>query len=108
MADSVTPTFVEQIPSVPQGTSAIASATAPVIFADEFPVYGYYNGIIHISAEVLRFMPSHAANKVLQDRMVVAHLRMNKQALEGLKRAIEGIEAMIADPERNKLYPDQK
>jgi hypothetical protein len=99
MADQTTkPT--EIIPSVEGQTSGIGSATAPVIFVDEFSAFGQYNGIVHITCEALRFFKTGTG--VTHDRVVVAHLRMNLQAFEGLKAAIAGIDGMIADPGKNR------
>ncbi len=75
----------EQIPSVPNGLSGIASANAPIIFFDEAPNAGFYNGIAHITLEAHRFLNNGAP---MNDRMIVAHLRMNLQALAALKNAI--------------------
>jgi hypothetical protein len=93
MADNQTKTPTEQIPSVRDGISAIASAGAPIIFVDEFPNSGYYNGICHITCEALRFL--HVDKVAVTDRVLVAHLRMNYQALQALKAAIANVEAMI-------------
>ncbi len=96
-ADPVVPT--EQIPSVKGALSGIASAGAPFIFIDEFPNSGYYNGIAHITCEAIRFTTIN--NSVVTDRITVAHLRMNAQALKALKMAIENIDKMvIRDAER--------
>ena len=94
MADSPTQTPTERIPSVQGGVSAIASAPAPIIFIDEFPNSGYYNGICHITCEALRFL--HVDQVPVSDRVLVAHLRMNLQALQALKSAIANVESMVA------------
>jgi hypothetical protein len=89
------PVTVEQIPSVSGGMSAIANAVAPVIFCDAVPTFGYYNGIAHMTLSTMRFLP--VDGKVAQDNMIVAHLRMNMVALQGLKAAIAAIE-LLAQP----------
>ena len=106
MADA-TKIVTEQIPGVAGSTSGIASANAPVIFIDEVPVFGVYNGVVHMTCEALRFNRVDGASAPVLDRMVVAHLRMNKEAMDAMKRAIEAVEKMIADPSKNKLPPVQ-
>jgi hypothetical protein len=103
MDEKPKPTNTEQIPSVQGGVSALASAAAPIIFIDEFPNSGYYNGICHITCEALRFM--HLDNVPVSDRVIVAHLRMNLQGLEALKSAIANIERMVDRPEVQKPPP---
>jgi hypothetical protein len=95
MATQPIPT--EKIPSVAGGVSAIASAAAPIIFVDEFPNSGYYNGICHITCEALRFL--YVDQVPVSDRVLVAHLRMNYQALQALKVAIANVESMVARAE---------
>lgn len=101
--DIANKTVTEQIPSVRGATSGIASANAPIIFIDEVPVFGVYNDVVHMTCETLRFNRVESTSAPVIDRIVVAHLRMNKEAMRGLKRAIEAVEAMIADPNKNKL-----
>jgi hypothetical protein len=72
------PAITEQIPSVQNGLSAIATANAPFIYFDEVPNFGTYNGIAHITLEAMRFMQINGA--AVSDRAVVAHLRMNLRA----------------------------
>jgi hypothetical protein len=71
----------------------MATANAPVVFFDEVPNHGYYNGICHITLEVLRFMAVDGV--AVSDRAVAAHLRMNVNALAALKNAIAGIDRQI-------------
>ena len=103
MADAATKIVTEQIPSVDGATSGIASANAPIIFLDEVPVFGIYNGVVHMTCETLRFNRVESTATPVIDRVVVAHLRMNKEAMAALKRAIEAVEAMIADPAKDKV-----
>jgi hypothetical protein len=97
MADEPKVTFVEQIPSVVNGNSAIASANAPIVFIDECPTSGYYNGIAHITCEAIRWHPNRTTGKVDIDRMTVAHLRMNLAGLVALKDAIARAELIMAE-----------
>jgi len=95
------PVQIEAIPSVAGGVAAIASAQAPFIYFDGAPNFGFLNSVCNISLEALRYTP--VGDKVLTDRVVVAHLRMNLEALEHLKRAIAGIEQMIKPPEAKAI-----
>jgi hypothetical protein len=96
MAQEPTATVTENIPSLQGRVSGVASAQAPFVFIDEFPNSGYYNGIVHITCEALRFMAIDGVPT--NDRVIVAHLRMNLPALEALKGAIANVEKMIARP----------
>jgi hypothetical protein len=78
--------ITEQFPSVQGGLSALATAHAPLIFFDEVSNHGYYNGIVHITLEAIRFMGIEGAP--VSDRVVVAFLRMNLPALATLKQAV--------------------
>jgi hypothetical protein len=87
------PVYVEQIPSVEGGISAIGSLGAPIILFDGVATMGHYNGIAHCCLTALRFL--HHPDGVKNDSVIVAHLRMNMQALKALKDAIEKIELMV-------------
>jgi len=91
---AIEPTRTEIIPSVRGNVSGIASANAPIIFIDEYPNSGYYNGIAHITCETIRFMVVDGVTTT--DRVIVAHLRMNLSALAALKQAIANVELMIS------------
>jgi hypothetical protein len=92
------PQRVEQVPSVENGVSAIASANAPFIFFDNVAVYGDYNGIVHMTLQAGRFVVGDGAFR--SDQVMVAHLRMNMVAFKSLKEAVEKIERMI------RLFPE--
>jgi len=83
-------TATEQIPSVQGDISAIASANAPLIFFDDVPNSGYYNGIYHFTLQALRFLPIKGT--ATNDLVIVAHLRMNAAGLASLKSAITNAE----------------
>lgn len=95
------PVQVEAIPSVAGAISAIASAQAPFLYFDGAPNFGFLNGICNISLEALRYSP--VGEKIFTDRVIVAHLRMNLEALRSLKGAIEGIEKLIKPPEAKEI-----
>lgn len=76
-------------------STSIADNGAPVIFCDAAPISGFYNGIFHFSFEVVRH--GLADGKVVRDRVMVAHLRMNGPALQSLKEAIANAE-LLAQP----------
>ena len=91
--DPKAPVFTEVLPSIEGGISAIASATAPMIFFDNAPTMGNYNGVMHLSLSAMRFMPGEG--RAVADSVMVAHLRTNLEGLQSLKIAIEKIELML-------------
>ncbi len=92
--DERKPLFVEQIPSVAGGISAIASANAPFIYFDGVPNYGFNGQVANLTLEIVRFVSVPGMTTPQVDRVSVAHLRMTLDAMRSLKNAIEGIEAM--------------
>lgn len=74
--------------------TTISDHGAPIIFVDDVPVCGHYNGIFHISLAAGRHGKVDGKVAVVE---MVAHLRMNRQALELLKLAIANAE-LIAQP----------
>ena len=86
---------VEVIPSVAGEISAIASAHAPFLYIDNASAFGYFNGIVRITLEAGRNMPT-PGQALSVDRVIVAHLRMNIPAALALKAAIEGALLMAA------------
>ena len=80
---------VEVIPSVAGEVSAIASAHAPFLYFDNAPVFGCFDGVVRITLEAVRTMPT-PGQTVSTDRVIVAHLRMSIPAALALKAAIEG------------------
>ena len=93
MADAIPNPVTELIPSVKGGLSGIASANAPFIYIDEFSNHGQYNGTVHITCEALRFI--NVNDTATNDRVVVAHLRMNLHALAALKDVVAKLEASL-------------
>lgn len=103
MADEPKPARpAETIPSLEGGMSAIASGNAPVIFFDNVPNFGTYNGIIHLTLSTMRFMPG-PDGKSSQDHMIVAHLRMNHMAFTAMKDSLLKIEGMLSLPPPNEI-----
>jgi hypothetical protein len=86
---------VENIPSVEEGISAIASAHAPFLYFDVAPNFGCSHGIVNVTLEAARYLSR--GSKVTMDRVVVAHLRMSLPAAASLKSALEGA-LLIAFP----------
>jgi hypothetical protein len=76
--------------------SESGSAHAPFLYFEDAPTFGHLNGIIRITLEATRLCTSQQG-EVVQDRVVVAHLRMNMQAALSLKAAIEGV-LLLANP----------
>jgi hypothetical protein len=93
------PTPVEAIPSVNGGVSAIASAHAPFLYFEGAPTFGHLNGIIRVTLEATRDLPTgqHPSATVGTDRVLVAHLRGNIQAFLALRAAIDGA-LLLANP----------
>lgn len=91
------PIFTEALPAQLGGISAIASASAPFIYFEGVPNYGFNNGIVNVSLETIRFQS--VGDKVLHDRVTVAHLRMNLQAATGLRDSLNAALAMAAPPQ---------
>ena len=91
--------LVEVIPSRNGDVSALASAQAPFIFCDNAPVFGYYNGIVHVTLEAVRRMPGADGQSVFVDRAITAHLRMNLEAARALRSALDGA-ILMATPAR--------
>lgn len=69
--------------------SEAASAHAPFLFFDVASAFGQYNNVVHVTLETARYIP-RANGLVTQDRVIVGHLRMNLQAAESLRAALEG------------------
>ena len=87
---------VEVIPSVAGEISAIASAHAPFLYFENAPAFGHLNGVIRITLEASRDVPT-PGQTLSSDRVIVAHLRMNIPAALALKAAIEGA-LLLATP----------
>ena len=73
----------------------IGSAIAPFICFDGAPNFKFSGGVANITLEALTY--TSVDNKIVTERVVVAHLRMSGQAMTHLKKAIEGIE-LLANP----------
>ena len=98
MADeSDKPHPIEAIPSVQGGISAIASANAPFVYFDNAPFYGLLNGIAQITLDANRLFGADATGHAIYDRVVVAHIRCNIQAIKGLRAALDGV-LLMAEP----------
>lgn len=91
---------VETIPSVQDELSALGSANAPFLYFDIAATYGFNNGIANITLEAIRHLS--VGGSVMQDRVVVAHMRMGPLALQSLKQAIAGIELLAIPAEGGK------
>jgi hypothetical protein len=89
----------DQKPHIVQTGNTIVDHGAPTIFVDDVPICGHYNGIFHISLTAGRH--GKVDGKVAVAIEMVAHLRMNRQALESFKLAIANAE-LIAQPTATK------
>jgi hypothetical protein len=98
MADESTKLVVENIPSIAGGISAVASAHAPVIYFEEALFFGVVNGVGKVAITTSRQIASTPdGGGVLVDRVIVAHLAGNIQAIRGLRAALDGI-LLMAEP----------
>jgi hypothetical protein len=89
----------EAIPSREGGISGLASAHAPFLYFENAPTFGHLNGVIRVTLEAGRDLPSpETGGRVVADRVIVAHLRMNIPAARSLKAALEGALLLAAPP----------
>jgi hypothetical protein len=87
-----------KLPSIPSpALSQIGSATAPFIYFDGAPTFGFDGAVANITLEAMTHLSMNEG--IVSERRVVAHLRMSVKALASLKQAIETIELM-ASPSR--------
>ncbi len=70
--------------------SEIGSAHAPFLYFESASAFGFWNGVVRITLEAMRTIPSGQDGGVVNDRVITAHLRMNIPAALSLKAAIEG------------------
>ena len=77
-----------------------ASAHAPFLYFEEASAMSHLNGVIRITLEAGRVIPS-ADGRVDIDKVMVAHLRMNIPAALSLKSAIEGA-LLLATPSQTE------
>jgi hypothetical protein len=89
---------VENVPSVADGISAIASAGAPFIYFESVPFYGLLNGVGKITLLASRQIAQGSGTAVLVDQIIVAHLVGNLSALRNLRAAIDGV-FLMAEPD---------
>lgn len=90
--------LAESLPSRADEVSALASASAPFLYFDGAPNFGFVaDGIMNITLEAVRF--TRGPEGVVRDRVVVAHLRMGATAAGNLRLAIDRCLAMMASPE---------
>jgi hypothetical protein len=61
---------------------------APFIFFENVPIFGFKNGIVNISLTAMHAWVT-ASDGVLNEQVVVAHLRGNVQAAISLRHAID-------------------
>jgi hypothetical protein len=88
----------EKLPSISSPPlSQIGSATAPIIYFDGAPTFGFDGAVANITLEAITHISMDEG--IATERRVVAHLRMSPKALASLKTAIEAIDLM-ATPSR--------
>jgi hypothetical protein len=72
--------------------SEIGSASAPFIYFEGAPTFGFDGAIGNITLEAITHIATD--DRIVSERRVVAHLRMSAKGLASLKEAIESIELM--------------
>ena len=83
------PVFTENVPAQVGEVSAIASANAPFLFFDEVANFGFNNGIANVTLQAVRFISR--PDRVVHDKVTVAHLRMSLPAAIALRAALDGV-----------------
>jgi hypothetical protein len=98
MADETAKQVVvsEIIPGQADQVSGIGSLGAPFVYTDWIGGHGHNAGVASFTLEALRNMA--VGDKVIRDRVVVAHLRMPLHTMRALKDAIEQVELMLKPP----------
>ncbi len=97
MSENVRPKLpVDIAPALDGPASSLASALAPFLYFESAPVFGAMSGIIQITLEAGRLMPG--SNGPTADRVVVAHLRMNRDGALSLRAALDQALLLSARP----------
>jgi hypothetical protein len=78
----------------------LASSGAPFIYTDWIGAYGNTGGVATFTLEAMRNLT--VGDKVVRDRVVVAHLRMPIQTMIDLKNSIEQLVLMLKAPSSTK------
>lgn len=94
MADNELPPAA---PDILPPLDEIASALAPIIFAEIAPTFGFRNGVGNVTLETVRHMTAADGNSS-PSRVVVAHLRLPLPAIIHLKNAVDGMLLQAAPP----------
>jgi len=92
-SDGKSPILSEIIPSQADQVSGIGSMSAPFIYTDWIASHGHSAGVALFTLEAQRHMS--VGDKMVRDRVVVAHLRMPIHTMRVLKKSIEQIELLI-------------
>ena len=95
--ESDKPRPIETIPSVRGGFSAIASANGPFVYFENAPFYELLNGSAQITLDANRLFGADATGHPVYDRVIVAHLRCNIEAIKSLRATLDGI-LLMAEP----------
>ena len=95
------PVIPEIIPSQASHVSGLGRIGGPFVFADWIGNHGH-NGVATFTLEAQRNMT--VGDKTVQDRVIVAHLRMPIHTMRLLKNSIEQVELLLnptASEEKN-------
>jgi hypothetical protein len=89
MADKPTdqPVITEVIPSRAGDVSGIGSLGAPFIYTDWIGSHGHNGAVVNFTLEAVRHMM--VGGKTVNDRVVVAHLRMPLHTMMALRNQVE-------------------
>ena len=87
------PVVSEIIPGQADRVSGIGSLNAPFVYADWIGGHGHHGGVAAFTLEATRLMS--VGNRVVSDRVVVAHLRIPLHTMRALKHCIEQVELMV-------------
>jgi hypothetical protein len=80
----------------PLPLSESGSAHAPILYFEEVPTFGHFNGVIRVTLEAARLY-AVVPGQVTSDRVVVAHLRMSIPAARSLIAGLQGA-LLLANP----------
>ena len=76
---------------------AVDSAHAPFLYFDHVRVVGHNRGVIRITLEALRDLPT-TSNRPALDSVIIAHLRTNVTGAQALKAALDNALLLAAPP----------
>ncbi len=85
-------------PVKPKTPSPVA-LTAPIILFDTVTVFGFHNGVVHMTLEAM-VHGLDAKDQAVDGRAVVAHLRATPAAMSDMAKAIGQLQLLAAPAAR--------